>query len=37
MYMARGDGIYRAIVRNEKICDKAVGKVQAHNEREKNS
>lgn len=35
--MARGDGIYRAIVRNEKICDKAVGKVQAHNEREKSS
>ena len=37
MYMARGDGVHRAIVRNEKISDKVISKVQAHNEREKNS
>lgn len=35
--MSRGDGVHRAIVRNEKISDKAVSKVQAHNERAKES
>lgn len=35
--MARGDGVNRTIVRNVKISDKAVGRVQAHNEREKDS
>lgn len=35
--MPRGDGVHRAIVRNEKISDKAVSKVQAHNERAKES
>ena len=35
--MARGDGVNRTIVRNVKISDKAISKVQAHNEREKDS
>ena len=35
--MARGDGVNRTVVRNVKISDQAVGRVQAHNEREKDS
>ena len=35
--MARGDGIHRTTVRNIKISDQDIGKVQSHNEREKDS
>ena len=35
--MARNDGVNRTVVRNVKISDQAVGRVQAHNEREKDS
>ena len=35
--MARSDGVNRTVVRNVKISDTAVSKVQAHNEREKDS
>ncbi len=35
--MARGDGIHRTSVRNIKISDQDIGKVQSHNEREKDS
>jgi hypothetical protein len=35
--MARNDGIHRAVVRNAKISDGSVRKVQDHNEREKST
>ena len=35
--MARNDGVNRTVVRNVKISDQAVGRMQAHNEREKDS
>ena len=35
--MARSDGVNRTVVRNVKISDKAISRVQAHNEREKDS
>lgn len=35
--MARNDGIHRAVVRNAKISDGSIRKVQDHNEREKST
>ena len=35
--MARGDGIHRTSARNAKLADSDVGKIQGHNEREKES
>ena len=33
--MARGDGIHRTSARNAKLADGDIGKIQGHNEREK--